>query len=62
LTKLLFFWGRRLWVNQEGHDHWGEVLGGPFGNRSPVNVADDAATYFLCAFVHGCGRGFHTGA
>jgi hypothetical protein len=49
--KLLFFRGRQFRSGLEELDHCSEVLGDPFGNRSLVNVIDDAATYFLCMFA-----------
>jgi hypothetical protein len=60
LTELLFFWGRQLGATLEEHGRYGEVLGGPFGNRSPVNVADDAVAYLLCAFARRHCHNLHT--
>jgi hypothetical protein len=53
LTELLFLWGRRLAAGTEKQGHRGEVLGGLFGNESPVNVADDTTMYLLCALTRG---------
>jgi hypothetical protein len=53
LTELLSFQGHRLRAGPEEHDCCSEVLGGPFGDRSPVNIIDDAVVYFLCALTRG---------
>jgi hypothetical protein len=42
LTELLFFWDHRLRAGPEEYNHCSEVLGGPFGNKSPVNVVINA--------------------
>jgi hypothetical protein len=44
LTELLFLQGHRLRAGPEEHGRCSEVLGGPFGNRSPMDIANDAAT------------------
>jgi hypothetical protein len=60
LLELHFLYGCWLRVSTEDHDRCGEVLGGPFGKRSSVNVIDHAAAYFLCKFARRCGRGIRT--
>jgi hypothetical protein len=53
LMELLFLRGRRLGASPEEHDRYGEVLGDPFGDGSPMYIANDAAAYFLCALARG---------
>jgi hypothetical protein len=60
LMKLLLFWGHRLRAGPKEHGRCSEVLGGPFDNRSTMNVADDAVSYLLCVFVRERCRGFCT--
>jgi hypothetical protein len=54
LTKLLFLRGGWLEAGLEEYGRCSEVLGGPFGDGSPLNVIDDAAAYRLCAFMCRC--------
>jgi hypothetical protein len=56
----LFRRGRWLGASPEEYDRYGEVLRGPFGDGSLVNIIDDAAVYLLCALTRGCCHGLCT--
>lgn len=60
LTELLCLRGHWLRASLEEYSRYSEVLGGLFGDRSLVNIVDNAAAYLLCAFTCSGGRGLRT--